>query len=341
MIFGKSRIRKNVSFVNKQIGGRIMKTRFEGWPHIVEAQQFSREWIEGQFLPLADHMQEIFEQGGSDILGGKRMVSFFYEPSTRTRMSFERAMDCLGGRVMFSSDNAGEFSSASKGETLTDTIRVINRYRPDVIVLRYNQEIGAEFAAKVSRAPIISAGDRAPGQHPTQALLDLRTIFKRRGSIDGLRIAMAGDLLNGRTVRSLCYLLGKFKGIDITFVSPGTLQMKPDVKGYLNRHNVSFRELIDIGEAAETADVIYQTRTQTECGSDFNKSDRNLGRFIINWEVVGMMKEDAIIMHPLPRVDEITTDVDDNSRAVYLTDQIDSGLFTRMALLQMILDPHA
>ena len=315
--------------------------RFNGFPHVVCAQQFSREWIEGQFLPLTDEMQATFEQGGSDILEGKRMVSFFYEPSTRTRMSFERAMDCLGGRVMFSSDNAGEFSSASKGETLQDTIRVINRYRPDVIVLRYNHEIGAEFAAKVSRVPIISAGDRAPGQHPTQALLDLRTIFKHRGSIDGSRFFMAGDLLNGRTVRSLCYLLGKFRGIDISFVSPVQLRMKPDVKDYLNRHNVSFREIIDIGEGIETADVVYQTRTQTECGSDYNKSDRSLGRFIINWEIVGMMKKDAIIMHPLPRVDEITTDVDKDPRAVYLTDQIDSGLFTRMALLQMILDPHA
>ena len=163
-----------------------MSIRFDGYPHIVCAQQFSRGWIEEEFLPLTDVMQDHVNNGGCDILEGKRMITFFYEPSTRTRASFEFAMDYLGGKVVFSSDNAGEFSSASKGETLTDTIRVINCYRPDVIVLRYNGEIGAEFAAKVSRAPIISAGDRAPGQHPTQALLDLRTIFKRRGSTPGL-----------------------------------------------------------------------------------------------------------------------------------------------------------
>ncbi len=316
-----------------------MSTRFDGWPHVIESQQFSREWIEGQFLPLTDEMEEIFNKGGSDILAGKRMVTFFYQPSTRTRMSHEMAIDYLGGRVVFSSDNAGEFSSAKKGETLEDTIRVINRYRPDVIVLRYKGEIGAKFAAEVSSVPIINAGDREPGQHPTQSLLDIRTIVKHRGVIDGLKIAMVGDLKEGRTVRSLAYLLGKFKDIYIYFVSPPSLAMNRDVLDYLQRHNVKFEEVRNLGSVAEKVDVIYQTRTQNECGSVMSKEEYAAGYYDVDGDIVAEMRDDAIIMHPLPRFDEITKYVDQFPQAVYLTEQVDSGLFTRMALLKMILAP--
>ncbi len=313
-----------------------MSAHFDGWPHVIESQQFSRKWLEGEFLPLADEMQAIVNNRGCEILRGKRMVSLFYQPSTRTRMSFELAMDYLGGIVVFSSENAGEFSSAKKGETLKDTFIVINRYRPDVIVIRYDHEIGASFAAEVSTAPILNAGDREPGQHPTQALLDLRTIFKRRGSIDGLKIAMVGDLLNGRTVRSLSYLLGKFDGVEIYYVSPLNAAMRDDVKEYLHRHNVKFAESTDLRVVASEVDAIYQTRVQIECGTLFDKS---VGYFVIDQIILDLMKRDAIVMHPLPRVDEITSEVDNDPRAVYLTDQIDSGLFTRMALLKMILTP--
>lgn len=318
-----------------------MSVYFDGWPHIICAQQFSRPWIEQEFLPLTDKMQGIFNGGGCDVLKGKRMVSFFYQPSTRTRMSFEMAMDYLGGRVVFSSENAGEFSSAKKGETLGDTFQVINRYRPDVIVIRYDHEMGAKFAAEFSYTPVINAGDREPGQHPTQALLDLRTIFKRRGSIDGLKIAMVGDLKNGRTVRSLSYLLGKFRGVQITYVSPPDMKMGDDIKDYLCRHDVGFDETTDLYKVAPHVDVIYQTRTQSECGASLDRNDHSLGYFIVNHEILDLMRSDAIIMHPLPRVGEITADVDKDPRAVYLTDQIDSGLFTRMALLKMILAPKA
>ncbi len=314
-----------------------MKTqhmKFEGWPHVVEAQQFSREWLEEEFLPLADEMQTVFNNRGCEILKGKRMVSLFYQPSTRTRMSFEFAMKYLGGDVVFTTENAREFSSAKKGETLKDTFLVINRYRPDVIVIRYDKEIGAKFAAEVSRAPVINAGDREPGQHPTQALLDLRTIFKRRGAIDGLKIAMVGDLANGRTVRSLSYLLGKFRDVTIYFISPDNTRMRDDVKEYLHKHNIKFGEPNDLRNIAPFVDVIYQTRAQVECGT---KLDMSSGCYIVDRMILDLMKKDAIIMHPLPRVDEITLDVDNDPRAVYFTDQIDSGLFTRMALLKMIL----
>jgi aspartate carbamoyltransferase catalytic subunit len=314
-----------------------MYTRFDGWPHVICAQQFSREWLEKIFLPLTDEMQEVFENRGCDILKGKRMVSFFYQPSTRTRMSFEMAMDYMGGKVIFSSENAGEFSSAKKGETINDTFSVINRYRPDVIVIRYDHEMGAELASKISRVPIINAGDREPGQHPTQALLDLRTIFKRRGEIDGLKIVMAGDLDKGRTVRSLSYLLGKFNGIEISFVSPVDTKIGDDIKAYLHKHGVPFTEHIDLREVVSKADVVYQTRAQVECGTS---TDRGQGYFIVDDLILGLMKRDSMVMHPLPRIDEITISVDKDPRSAYLTDQIDSGLFTRMALLKMILAPE-
>jgi aspartate carbamoyltransferase catalytic subunit len=315
-----------------------MSAHFDGWPHVIYAQQFSRQWIEDEFLPLTDDMQKVFERRGCSVLAGKGMVSFFYQPSIRTRMSFEMAMHYLGGTVVFSTDNAREFSSAAKGETLRDAFLVMNRYAPNVIVIRYDRKIGAELAAEVSRVPVINAGDREPGQHPTQALLDLRTIFKRRGAIDGLRIAMVGDLKNGRTVRSLSYLLGKFKGVQIYFVSPRTARMGSDVKQYLRKHKVAFEEKTDLRVVAPFVHAIYQTRTQVECGTVL---DRNSGYFIVDANILGLMKKDAIILHPLPRVDEITLDVDEDPRAVYLTDQIDSGLFTRMALLKMILAPKA
>lgn len=305
--------------------------------HIIEAQQFERAWLESVLFPLTDEMKEVFLSGGKGTLSGKRMISFFYEPSTRTRASFELAMDYLGGRVAFSTENAREFSSAKKGETIRDTIRVLNRYRPDVIVLRYDQEGGGKIAADASDVPIINAGDRHPGQHPTQALLDLYTILKKRGKIDGLSIAMVGDLINGRTVRSLSYLLGKFKDIKICFVSPETSQMKEDVKDYLRRHSVWFSESTDLRAVAPSVDVVYQTRTQTEVGSAINRQDYSKGYFIVDKQITDSMKSDAIIMHPLPRIDEITLEVDSDSRAVYLTDQVEAGLLVRMALLKILL----
>ena len=325
-----------------------MDRPFDGWPHVICSQQFSRSWLEDQLFPEARSMKLVVGQGGCDILKGVRAVSFFYQKSTRTAASFAMATDFLGGKVVYSTENAREFSGASVGEILPDTILVLNRFRPDVIFLRYDQEIGAEIAAGVSSVPIINAGDRHPadrpqspysGQHPTQAFLDLFTIQERFGRIDGIKIAVVGDLKNGRTVRSLAYLLGKFKGVEIYFVSPETARMRDDVTEYLNRHNVRFKELRDLRQIAPLVDVVYQTRTQNECGTQFDRNDHELGYFIVDLGVVNSMKKHSIVMHPLPRVDEITPDVDSDERAVYLTDQVDSGLFTRMALLKIILAP--
>lgn len=305
--------------------------------HIIEAQQFSRKWLEKELFLLTKKMEITAKKGGSDVLSGKRMITLFYEPSTRTRASFETAMDLLGGKVVFSTENARQFSSAAKGETLEDTVRILNGYRPDVIVLRYDQEGGAKRAADLSSVPIINAGD-GTGQHPTQALLDIYTIKKELGKIDGISIAMVGDLNRGRTVRSLSYLLGKFSGIKIYFVAPEAAEMRDDIKEYLKRHKVWFTEESDLREVAPKVEIIYQTRTQKE-RAPLSAAPRKEKSFcIVNQQILYLMKKDAIIMHPLPRVDEISPEVDSDPRAAYFR-QAKNGLYIRMALLKMILAP--
>jgi len=300
--------------------------------HIIEARQFERKWLEKELFPLAKEMEEIAKRGGSDVLKGKKMISFFYEPSTRTRCSFEAAMTLLSGRVIFSTENARQFSSAAKGETLEDTIRILNGYYPDVIVLRYDKEGGAKIAAQFSSVPIINAGD-GTGEHPTQALLDIYTIQKELGKIDGISIAMVGDLARGRTVHSLSYLLGQFSNIKIYFVSPKSLKMKDEIKEYLKKQNIIFSEETDLKKVASLVDVIYQTRIQKERGSMLKDSE---GFYIVNQEILNLMKKEAMIMHPLPRLDEISPDVDKDPRAAYFR-QAENGLYVRMALLKMML----
>jgi len=340
--------------------------------HIIEARQFERKWLEKELFPLAKEMEEIAKRGGSDVLKEKKMISFFYEPSTRTRCSFEAAMTLLSGRVIFSTENArqfssaakgetledtirildgyypdvivlrydkengaqtaAQFSSAAKGETLEDTIRILNGYYPDVIVLRYDKEGGAKIAAQFSSVPIINAGD-GTGEHPTQALLDIYTIQKELGKIDGISIAMVGDLARGRTVHSLSYLLGQFSNIKIYFVSPKSLKMKDEIKEYLKKQNIIFSEETDLKKVASLVDVIYQTRIQKERGSMLKDSE---GFYIVNQEILNLMKKEAMIMHPLPRLDEISPDVDKDPRAAYFR-QAENGLYVRMALLKMML----
>ncbi|MFH1656799.1 MAG: aspartate carbamoyltransferase [Candidatus Nealsonbacteria bacterium] len=316
-----------------------MDKKFDGWPHVIESQQFSREWLEQYFFPFSRRMENIFKHGGSEILRKKRMISFFYERSTRTRLSFQMAMSILGGEVPFTTEDARKFSSVSKGESFVHTIRMLNIYCPDVIVLRCDNEGGAKIASEISNVPIINAGD-GQGQHPTQALLDIFTIQKRFGRIDGLSIAMVGDLIYGRTVRSLSYLLGKFSNIRIYFISPKQARIKKDIKDYLDRHNIWFQEGDDLRKVAPIIDVCYQTRTQKERGGVINRNDEKQGFFIIDNDVADSMQEGAIIMHPLPideKDQEIRPEVENNPRAVYLTDQVKSGLFTRMAILSMLL----
>jgi aspartate carbamoyltransferase catalytic subunit len=266
-------------------------------------------------------------------LNGQVMAALFYEPSTRTRLSFDAAMLRLGGQTM-GTDNAREFSSAAKGETLEDTIRIVSGYA-DVIVLRHYEEGAAKRASVVSPVPIINAGD-GPGQHPTQALLDLYTIRDELGRIDGVRIAMVGDLANGRTVRSLAYLLSKFKDIKLWFVAPPQVAMRADLKAHLDEHKVSWVETEDLESVLPQVDVVYQTRIQKERFTDPEAYQALKGIYRIDKHAMSLMRKYAILMHPLPRVDEISPEVDDDPRSAYFR-QARNGLHIRMALLDRLL----
>jgi aspartate carbamoyltransferase catalytic subunit len=266
-------------------------------------------------------------------LAGSVMAALFYEPSTRTRLSFEAAMLRLGGQTM-GTDNAREFSSAAKGETLEDSIRIVSGYS-DVIVLRHSEEGAARRAAAVSSVPIINAGD-GPGQHPTQALLDLFTIRAELGRIDGVRVAMVGDLANGRTVRSLTYLLSKFREIKVWFVAPEQVRMRQDLKDHLDEHDVPWKETEDLNSVLPAVDVVYMTRIQKERFADPESYNAVKGVYRIDKDAMARMRDHAVLMHPLPRVDEISPEVDDDPRSAYFR-QARNGLHIRMALLERLL----
>lgn len=301
--------------------------------HVIEAQQFDCPTLL-EIFEISEEMEQVVRRGGVADYRSRIMTTLFYEPSTRTRFSFETAMHRLGGHVI-ATENAAEFSSVSKGETLEDTIRIMNGYA-DVIVLRHYEVGAAQRAAGVSRIPVINAGDGV-GQHPTQALLDLYTIRKEIGTIDGLRIAMVGDLAQGRTARSLAYLLGKFKDIKIYLVAPQLLKMKEDILAYLREHHVEYTEEVSLEKVLPEVDVVYQTRVQKErFGDRIVDYEKCRGLYVINQGTLRLLRPNAIIMHPLPRVDEITMDVDQDPRAAYFR-QAQNGLFVRMALLTLVL----
>jgi aspartate carbamoyltransferase catalytic subunit len=301
--------------------------------HIVEAQQFDQELL-SRIFEVAQEMEQVVQHYGSNILSRRVMATLFYEPSTRTRLSFESAMSRLGGTVL-TTENAREFSSAAKGETLEDTIRVIAGYA-DVIVMRHFESGASQAASAVSPVPVINAGDGA-GQHPTQALLDMYTIQREIGRLDGIKIAMVGDLANGRTVRSLSYLLSKYEGSHIYFVAPEVVRMKDDIKEYLTRNNTCFEEVDDLHQVAAEVDVVYQTRIQRErFGDRISDYEQARGKYVIDRSVMDCLGQHSIVMHPLPRVDEIDPEVDADPRAAYFR-QAHNGLYVRMAVLRMLL----
>ena len=301
--------------------------------HVLEAQQFSRD-VMNEIFDVTREMEHVVSRYGSNILNRRIMATLFYEPSTRTRLSFEAAMYRLGGEVI-TTESAREFSSAAKGETLEDTIRIVEGYS-DVIVLRHYEGGSARRAADVAKVPIINAGD-GPGQHPTQALLDVYTIQKEIGRLDGIHVALVGDLANGRTARSLAYLLTKYEDVKLYFVAPEMVRMRDDIKGYLTEHGVVFEEEDDLMSVMSKVDVVYQTRIQRErFGDRIEDYERARGKYIIDVETMSALSENAIVMHPLPRVDEIDPAVDTDPRAAYFR-QAHNGVFIRMALLQMVL----
>ncbi len=296
---------------------------------VISIRDFSREQIEN-LLELADEMEKVFHSG-SDVLRGKILATLFMEPSTRTRLSFTTAMYKLGGSII--GFDSPEMSSVAKGENLSDTIRVVENYC-DVIVLRHSLEGAARLAAEYSHVPVINAGSGAE-EHPTQALLDLYTIKKELGRIDGLKIALLGDLKYGRTVHSLSYALALFD-TSLVFISPEGLGMRREVTHDLKNMGTKVEELDDLQEVISKIDVLYATRIQRERFPDPTEYEKLKGSYQINIEALKNSKTSLIIMHPLPRIDEISPEVDKTPHAKYFK-QPYYGVLVRMAILKSLL----
>jgi aspartate carbamoyltransferase catalytic subunit len=291
-------------------------------------REFNRSEIDF-ILDTADKMIK-FEQKGSDLLKGKVMAALFFEPSTRTRLSFESAMNRLGGSVIGFATPAG--SSVEKGESLADTIRTVSQYS-DIIAMRHPDEESSRLAAEVASVPVINGGS-GPWEHPTQALLDLHTIRTAKGTIDGLNIALAGDLLYGRTTHSLAVALRNYD-VKCYFVSPKALKMRQDVIDDVNG-KLDYTELENLKSILPEMDIVYATRIQKERFSDPNEYDKLKDSYLINKEYLKSAKKEMKLMHPLPRVNEISTDVDETPHALYFK-QMRHGIYLRMALLALVL----
>jgi aspartate carbamoyltransferase len=300
---------------------------------IISVKQFKREDLEYIF-GVAHEMRGMVERVGTfDLLKGKILANLFYEPSTRTSSSFTAAMERLGGSVI--PINEVRYSSVSKGESLPDTVRTLECYA-DVIVLRHPETGSAAIAARAARKPVINAGDGV-GEHPTQALLDMFTIFEelRGGSVDGMTVTMLGDLKYGRTVHSLARLLSLFN-VRINYVSPDILRMPRDVLDEVGAKGVPQAEFASLEKVLPETDVLYVTRVQKERFEDPAEYEKVKGAYVIDPEIMRAARQQMIVMHPLPRVGEISVDFDDDPRAAYFR-QMEYGLYVRMALLAMVL----
>ncbi|MCX6745042.1 MAG: aspartate carbamoyltransferase [Candidatus Parcubacteria bacterium] len=310
------------------------------FPHVIHAQQFSLDDLEKLFMLTAILKQQIGKGKKKDWLNGNIVLNLIYEPSTRTMTSFSVAGLRLGADVITPADPA-KLSSVIKGETLEDSIRIYAD-KVDVIILRHKDDDSALRASRsrfCQGVPIINAG-AGKGQHPTQSLLDYFTIRERFGRIEGLIVAICGDLKHGRTSRSLAYLLSKYKGVEIYFVAPQVAQMSPDVLDYLTSHNVKWHQSETLKEVISFVDVCYMTRFQTEREDPEEKEIMAHASMVnvIDEQLAESMKDDAIIMHPLPRIHEIKWGVDKNKRSVYFLQAL-NGDYIRMALLLCILNP--
>ena len=300
---------------------------------IISVKQFGRNDLEYIF-GVAHEMRGMVERIGTfDLLKGKILANLFYEPSTRTSSSFTAAMERLGGSVI--PINEVRYSSVSKGESLPDTVRTLECYA-DVIVLRHPETGSAAIAAKAARKPVINAGDGV-GEHPTQALLDTFTIFEELGvgQVDGMTVTMLGDLKYGRTVHSLARLLSLFK-VKINYVSPEILRMPKEVMDEVAAKGIPQAEYTALEQVLPETDVLYVTRVQKERFEDPAVYEKVKGAYVIDPEIMKAAKQDMIVMHPLPRVGEISVDFDDDPRAAYFR-QMEYGLYVRMALLAMVL----
>jgi aspartate carbamoyltransferase catalytic subunit len=298
---------------------------------ILSVKQFNHDDL-SYIFGVAEEMQEMVRRVGSfDLLKGKILASVFYEPSTRTSSSFTSAMERLGGSVI--PINEVRYSSVSKGESLPDTIRTLECYA-DVIVLRHPETGSAELAARYAHKPIINAGDGI-GEHPTQALLDLYTILAELGRIDGLTVTMLGDLRFGRTVHSLARLLTLYN-VKLNYVSPEILRLPPEIYAEIAATGALQAEYCDLAPVLAETDVLYVTRVQKERFTEPDEYEAVKGSYVIDPATMAGAKADMIVMHPLPRVGEISMEFDDDPRAAYFR-QMEYGLYVRMALLAMVL----
>lgn len=285
-----------------------------------------------EIVKILDLAEEFEKNPIQNILSKTVVASLFFEPSTRTRLSFESAINRLGGRVIGFSEASN--SSVSKGESLKDTILTVASYS-DLIVMRHPIEGSARYASEVSPVPIINAGDGA-NQHPTQTLLDLFSIRKTQGTLEGLNIFLVGDLKYGRTVHSLLMAMSQF-GASFTFVSPQELQMPIEYKMYLDSMGLKYTEQTDLNRNLDKADIIYMTRVQRERFSDPLEYEKVKNVYVLSNNMLENTKSTMRVLHPLPRVNEIHTDVDSNPKAYYFTQAL-NGVYTRMAIMASILD---
>ncbi len=299
---------------------------------ILSVKQFDVTLLERIFAKARDMRQMVQVQGGNDLLKGRIVACLFYEPSTRTSSSFIAAMTRLGGQIIPITQGV-QFSSVTKGESLEDTIRTLEQYA-DVIVLRHPDIGSAQRAADAASIPIINAGDGA-GEHPTQALLDLFTIQDELGTLNGLKIAMVGDLRFGRTIHSLTKLLTLFD-VSFRYVSPDILRLPMNILNPVIDAGLDARETNDVADVIKNCDVLYVTRVQKERFTDMGEYDSVKSYYEITPELMKQAKDKMIVMHPLPRVGEISPTVDDDPRAAYFR-QMKNGMFIRMALLASVL----
>ncbi len=295
---------------------------------LVSINDFSKEEI----MDLLEKARSFEENPNRKVLDGKVIATLFFEPSTRTRLSFETAVNRLGGRIIGFSDAAT--SSSSKGESLKDTIIMVSNY-VDLIIMRHHLEGAARYASEVSSVPIINAGDGA-NQHPTQTMLDLYSIYKTQGTLENLNITMVGDLKYGRTVHSLLQAMSHFNPT-FHFVAPDELKMPQEYKIFCEEHNIPYYEHSDFSEdVINQADILYMTRVQRERFTDLMEYERVKDIYILRNSMLAGSKPNLRVLHPLPRVNEIAYDVDDNPKAYYFQ-QAKNGLYARQAIICKVL----
>ncbi|MCU4158096.1 aspartate carbamoyltransferase [Carboxylicivirga sp. A043] len=294
---------------------------------LVSITDFSKEEI----LRIVELAAEFEANPNQKLLDGKVVSSLFFEPSTRTRLSFETAINRLGGGIIGFTDSSS--SSTTKGESLNDTIKMVSNYS-DLIVMRHPLEGSARYASEVSDVPVINAGDGA-NQHPTQTLLDMYSIYKTQGTLENLNIFLVGDLKYGRTVHSLLMAMSQFNPT-FNFISPDSLKMPDEYKLFLDKKGIKYYEHLEFTDIIEEADILYMTRVQRERFSDPIEYEKVKNVYVLRNSMLDNTKDNLRILHPLPRVNEIHTDVDSNPKAYYF-EQAENGVYARMAIIASIL----